>query len=272
MTPSADREEPWWFFIAVFLVGSIPWTWSAVRVALTGWRRHAPRGQFDDRLFLWLWLVFIGLFFSLSDSKLIPYILPALPALALLIVASPPADWRRELSFSAASTALVSVVFASASVYGPRLIAASARGAYFAALAKPLAGIALLLAVAAIIVLRQRRRDPTRAAVSLGVGWCLAGMLLMSAAGAVAPVYSGVRLARAAGALAADAPVYSVGTYDQTLPFYWRRTLKLVDYRGELDFGLRHDRRRANPERCAIRRRMARRAAGLRGHGDTHVR
>ena len=39
----------------------------------------------------------------------------------------------------------------------------------------------------------------------------------------------------------AGAPIYSVATYDQTLPFYWRRTLKLVAYRGELDFGLEHD-------------------------------
>ncbi len=29
--------------------------------------------------------MFIGVFFSLSDSKLMPYILPAMPALALLI-------------------------------------------------------------------------------------------------------------------------------------------------------------------------------------------
>ena len=35
--------------------------------------------------------------------------------------------------------------------------------------------------------------------------------------------------------------MYSVATYDQTLPFYWRRTVTLVAYRGELDYGLRHD-------------------------------
>ncbi|MDP9014430.1 MAG: glycosyltransferase family 39 protein [Pseudomonadota bacterium] len=241
LTPSADREEPWWFFIAVFLVGSIPWTVAAVRVAATGWRRRAPAGQFDHALFLWLWLVFVVVFFSLSDSKLIPYILPAMPALGLLIAASPPAAWRRDLLFIASFTAFMSIVFASASFYGPRLISASDRGPYFAALAKPLAQIAVLLAVSGLLVLLQRRRDPTRAAVFLGVGWCLAGMLLMRAAGSVAPVYSGVALARAVGAIPTDAPVYSVATYDQTLPFYWQRTLKLVAYRGELDFGLRHD-------------------------------
>ncbi len=66
-------------------------------------------------------------------------------------------------------------------------------------------------------------------------------MLLMRAAGVVAPIYSGIVLARALGAVPRDEPVYSVGTYDQTLPFYGQRTVKLVAYRGELDFGLRHD-------------------------------
>jgi hypothetical protein len=32
--------------------------------------------------------------------------------------------------------------------------------------------------------------------------------------------------------------VYSVSDYDQTLPFYLKRRLILVNYRGELDFGL----------------------------------
>ena len=35
--------------------------------------------------------------------------------------------------------------------------------------------------------------------------------------------------------------MYSVATYDQTLPFYWRRPVTLVVFRGELDYGLRHD-------------------------------
>jgi 4-amino-4-deoxy-L-arabinose transferase-like glycosyltransferase len=33
---------------------------------------------------LWIWWVFILIFFSFSDSKLIPYILPSVPALGLL--------------------------------------------------------------------------------------------------------------------------------------------------------------------------------------------
>ena len=37
--------------------------------------------------------------------------------------------------------------------------------------------------------------------------------------------------------LAPDTVVYSVGTYDQTLPFYLDRHVVLVDYRDEFEFG-----------------------------------
>jgi len=36
--------------------------------------------------------------------------------------------------------------------------------------------------------------------------------------------------------------VYSVGGYQQTLPFYLRRTMTLVAYQGELKFGIEHAR------------------------------
>jgi hypothetical protein len=67
----------------------------------------------------------------------------------------------------------------------------------------------------------------------------MAWLLLIRAAASVAPVYSGVALAAALPAADRGAPVYSVGTYDQSLTFYLRRTVTLVGYRGELDYGLR---------------------------------
>jgi Aminoarabinose transferase C-terminal domain len=48
-----------------------------------------------------------------------------------------------------------------------------------------------------------------------------------------------VDLAAGLPAAERDAPLYSVGTYDQSLTFYLRRTVMLVAYRGELDYGLR---------------------------------
>jgi len=241
LTPSADREEAWWFFGAVLAAGSLPWTLSALRVLGLGWRRPKQRGQFDAALFLWIWAAFVLVFFSLSDSKLMPYILPAMPPLALLIAASPPRALRRDLLLTAWLTVVAALGLGAASFYWPRLIAPSDRSAYFLLLAKPLGYISVVLAVSGAFVLVRRGREATRTAVFLGVGWCLAWLLLVRAAAAVAPAYSGAGLAAVLSPGAREAPIYSVGTYDQTLTFYLRRTLRLVAYRGELDYGLRHD-------------------------------
>lgn len=240
LTPIADRQEPWWFFGGVFVAGSIPWTLSALRVLGSGWRRRGgPPAAFDPALFLWVWVVFVGVFFSLSDSKLMPYILPLMPALALLIAALPARVLERDILFTAILTLLAGLALGLASLNWPGAIASSNRSAYFLPLAEPLGQIALLLAVSGAFVLVQRARGATRAAVFLGVGWCLAWLLLIRAAASVAPVYSGAALAAALPAADRAAPIYSVATYDQSLTFYLRRTVTLVAYRGELDYGLR---------------------------------
>jgi 4-amino-4-deoxy-L-arabinose transferase-like glycosyltransferase len=240
LTPIADRREPWWFFGAVFLAGGMPWTLSALRVLAGGWRRSpvGAAGEFQPTVFLWIWVVFIGVFFSLSDSKLMPYILPVMPAVALLIAVLPVQTLKRDFLFTAAFTLIAGLGLGAASLNWPSVIASSERSGYFLPLARPLGQIALLLTVSGAFVLAQRGRDATRAGVFLGVGWCLAWLLLARAAGLVAPVFSGVELA-APPAADRNSPLYSIEIYDQSLTFYLRRTVTLVEYRGELDYGLR---------------------------------
>jgi len=239
LTPIADRQEPWWFFGMVFLIGTIPWTMPALRVLVGGWRDRALNAQFSPAFFLWLWVLFVCVFFSLSDSKLMPYILPAMPALAVLIAALPIATLKRDFLITSILTAIVGLALGIASFYLPVLVPASANGPYFLLLAKPLREVAALLLVSGVYVLIQGARDATRAGVFLGVGWCLAGLLLMRTATLLAPIYSGIDLAKALPAADGDAPLYSVRTYDQSLTFYLQRTVMLVGYRGELDYGLR---------------------------------
>ena len=238
LTPVSNRQEPWWFFIAVLLAGTLPWTASIVRVMARGWRR-ASHGDFNPTLFLWLWVVFVVVFFSLSDSKLMPYVLPAMPALALLIAALPAVTLQKDFLFTAVATVLAGLALGLASYHWAWVISSSDRMVYFLPLAKPLGQIAALLAASGAFVLVQRRREATRDAVFLGCGWCLAWLLVVRSAALLAPVYSGAGLA-AALPKGEDAPLYSVGTYDQTLEFYLRRTVTPVAYRGELDYGLRH--------------------------------
>jgi 4-amino-4-deoxy-L-arabinose transferase-like glycosyltransferase len=238
LTPIAQRVEPWWFFIGVLVAGSAPWTWSALRIVAVGWRRERVTG-FDARLFAWIWAVFVLVFFSLSDSKLMPYILPSMPALAVLIALSPPDTLRRDYLITAIFTLLAGVALGAASLYWPQLLAASSRAVFFIPLSKAAAKIAALLAVSGAFVLLHGSRDATRAGVFLGVGWCLAWIMLDAAAVAVAPIYSGAALAAAIPQRGREAPIYSVATYDQSLEFYLQRTVTPVRFRGELEYGLK---------------------------------
>lgn len=86
------RTEPWWFFLPIVVVGLFPWmgfVGTALRDTIApagstpavGWAR---RREHAEGWFLVTWAAFILLFFSASQSKLVPYILPVFPPLAVL--------------------------------------------------------------------------------------------------------------------------------------------------------------------------------------------
>ena len=85
-SPAAGRPGAWWYFIPVLLLGLFPWTGfltSAVRESLRGgW---AARKRNAEAWFLVVWAGLVFLFFSASHSKLVTYILPVFPPLAVLI-------------------------------------------------------------------------------------------------------------------------------------------------------------------------------------------
>jgi hypothetical protein len=199
LTPSADREEVWWFFGAVFLLGSIALDAAgACGCCFTGWRRRGARGISMPRCSSRIWVWFVCVFFSLSDSKLIPYILPAMPALALLDRRRFPSAFlgaichARRSSPSCGDRARLGAALPRAGS-SPRRIAAQ----YFLALRRPLAEIAALLG--GLGVVRAVAAPPRRDGLPCSWGWAGAWPVCcsMRAAAAVAPIYSGVTLARA---------------------------------------------------------------------------
>jgi 4-amino-4-deoxy-L-arabinose transferase-like glycosyltransferase len=81
------HPEPFYFYGPVLVAFSIPWT-VFLAAALIGARRWKWRGATAldcFRVFALAWIVVPIAFFSLSGSKLTAYILPVLPAVALLI-------------------------------------------------------------------------------------------------------------------------------------------------------------------------------------------
>jgi len=86
LTPEFQHIQPLWFYLPVLLVALLPWTavvlWSAAYaiVRLLGTRRAKK-----STLLLACWAGFCIVFFSASQSKLPGYILPALPAIGLML-------------------------------------------------------------------------------------------------------------------------------------------------------------------------------------------
>lgn len=96
-TKEAGRYQPFWFFAVVLIAGLFPWItffWQAKADALRGfWRKRLEDGR---PLFLVLWIGFIFVFFSISGSKLIPYILPVFPPMAALLGRYFAAAWEEK--------------------------------------------------------------------------------------------------------------------------------------------------------------------------------
>ena len=94
-----QHHQPFWFYLAVLVIGLMPWTVIAIRalvdsidVSIAEWKvRHNPQrylghSRAGDAFpeFLVLWTLFPIVFFSFSGSKLPGYILPSIPPIAIL--------------------------------------------------------------------------------------------------------------------------------------------------------------------------------------------
>ena len=95
LTDKYHHPQPFYFFPLVALAGSFPWTAFLLSAAGRGLiqmrarlaTRAAPDSSSHGRLdlLIWTWVLVPIVFFSFSGSKLPGYILPAFPALALLV-------------------------------------------------------------------------------------------------------------------------------------------------------------------------------------------
>jgi 4-amino-4-deoxy-L-arabinose transferase-like glycosyltransferase len=102
-TDSQARNQPLWFLPAVLLGGLFPWTGFIIPAILSSWTRlSGPRPllatassqaitRAHTNLFLLLWAGLIFLFFWKSNSQLVPYVLPIYPPLAMIL--GPYLDW-----------------------------------------------------------------------------------------------------------------------------------------------------------------------------------
>jgi 4-amino-4-deoxy-L-arabinose transferase-like glycosyltransferase len=248
-----QHSQPFWYYIPVFLLAALPWTFftlpalvEAGRPAFNRWRANnestnpEPRtvdADVDDGLpsFLFIWIVVPIVFFSISRAKLPGYILPSIPAAALLT-----ADYLHRLkAIPRLLTALHALVCAMLMVGA--LMAPFA----MAKLAPPPAlqiGMTVTGALIAVMVLLMVRREGVRVLhfVTLVPTILAVAFLLRPAAATIDRTQSArpVNQRLAELGVAASEPVASFNVKRQVaygLDFYRNQPISHYEQEGPLD-------------------------------------
>jgi 4-amino-4-deoxy-L-arabinose transferase-like glycosyltransferase len=259
-TPEMNREGPIWFFIPCLVAGALPWSVLALAGCRRGWARRGGGRLLDrldpPRLYLALWIALPLVLFSLSHSKRPQYILPLMPAVAIM-AAKVWVDAAQSAPGAPAFSGTVpgaraagwtwlalAVLCAAGPAVLPRIHSLQPRLAHVSLLPPTLIALAVAFSLGAALVflgVRQgRRRQPPSGTAAAAL--LLAGLVLPMAALPVVllPLLAEIgshRSSRAAAAaiaphLAPGAEVVAVHAYPPSLPFYLRRTVLVATPRG----------------------------------------
>jgi len=238
LTRAHRRVEPWWYFLPIVAAGFLPWMFAMPAAIARAWREEEGRDFQPLRISI-LWAAFVVAFFSASGSKLPTYVLPAFPPLALVLGRYLQLAPERRLALWSGLTIPVALILVVVAYRVPD----SAKDAWTRALyegAMPWAVAAALILLAGAIVttllMLRRKRWPALAVAAF------AAILLIDcgeeAYEELTPRQSGVGVAEKMKAqMKPGTRLYSVGHYEQTVPFYLQRTLQLFDYEDEFEVG-----------------------------------
>lgn len=228
-TDGANRPGSVLYFFPVLLLGMLPWTLfllAALRsfflVRPHFWRHHS------DKLFFTTWLITIFVFFSFSHSKLIPYLLPAFPAAAILtgtFIEENLNKLKRPLFWTAVFwpvLALSGIFVGSNSDFFNRY-----------ELFQEVGLIATLTITAAWFAVAINRRSAAASLISLSLGWAAMYAVLITTVPKLATGYSLHDMAVKARETNAD-HVVSFGTFPHSFPLVLKKAMPVVNCRGEL--------------------------------------
>ncbi len=241
LTKTHGRYEPWWWFIPVLAAGILPWLFTLVDSMARAWKvEPAAQQRFKPKRFLLIWAVFIFVFFSLSGSKLASYILPIFPALALLI-----GDHLSRIDGRRLFWQILPVAFLAMAglMLAPNTVRFAdnelARGQY-ALFANWLLAASAIWLVGTVAALLLSCRDKVRGAIIvLACSSLIAAQVLLTGHDSLSATRSDYAIAEQIKPhLRPGVPFYSLEGYDQTLTFYLKRTVTLVNYQDEMAFGI----------------------------------
>ncbi|HVW70486.1 MAG TPA: phospholipid carrier-dependent glycosyltransferase [Steroidobacteraceae bacterium] len=289
LTTVHKRSEPVYFFLPLLLFGVLPWGASIVGACRFAWRDAGQQVQpaeaqpvderriegprvdglraderpFKPLRFLLIFSVITLAFFSASGSKLAPYIQPMFPPLAAIVgaYAAGRSSFLRQVAI------IVSVIAVIAAV--GLLIYSALHNAYIPQAALIWAGTAVAVVLGVVVATWRRQASGAAGpAVAIAAAAAFAWQCFMSALAVTPPAHSARDLVAATRPYVhPQTELFSVGQYRETISPYLRRTLTLVGFEGELEFGLHAEpgRQAAAPEEFVSRWRASRDAVAFFG-------
>ena len=230
-TDRLGRSEPLWYFLPIMLGAAFPWT-GVVLAGLRGLRRGAASSWDRRTVFLSLWIVLPLLLFTLSQSKRPQYILPLVPAVALLVARM----WSRVCGRMPGATAagaglsVLGLVLASSARWLPSIFETTdAVRAAIPPTALTLGAVSGVAGLVTVTVARYRYAVLLACALPVTAIPLIGGPLLR----AIAEDRSAAGLVKAIRpALTAETELIAVGVYPLSLSFYAGRTVLLATLDG----------------------------------------
>jgi len=248
-----QRVEPAWYFLPILAVGLLPWTLLLPEALVTAWKVSGSlTTSFRPSRFLLIYALGIIAFFSVSGSKLPTYILPAFPPIASLIalhLCNVP-HMRKHL------IGIGSITFGGLFLLAGLLLGFPEQSIQqgipldldpdmlipYAHLAPWLASGGAALIMASVILYSLKEHYAMVGYSCIGLAGLIAAMTGLHGANSLAVFNSASPwVASWQSQIQPNARLFMVNTYDQTLDFYLKRTVTLVNFEDELGFGLQQE-------------------------------
>jgi 4-amino-4-deoxy-L-arabinose transferase-like glycosyltransferase len=240
-----SHGQPFYYYVPIILGGALPWTLVAIFIP---WRSLQPD---PARRFCLIAAAAIIAIFSAAGAKLIPYILPAMPPLAIVIADGllglistrdgATGDRRtlrasRRLAACGPLLGLAGLGVVGAAAFAGRF--ASANPAKVEPELYAAGTIMLLTGVISYILFSRQRLFAGLGAIAMGSS----AILIVASYGRIRieSARSYAHLAREIARRAPDAPLICYPRYIQSLPFYTGRRVILIGAKTELDYGSTH--------------------------------
>jgi 4-amino-4-deoxy-L-arabinose transferase-like glycosyltransferase len=240
-----SRPGPIYYFIPLLLLGFLPWIAQAPRALVQAWRER--NREFSSGWLLTCWFAIIMGFFSVSQSKLPGYIIPVFPALALLVGQhldrslgfsnSLRLPWKLQVLFFAILGCIGFFFLGEVGKQArPDEIDSYAQYTYWII-------VALIVLIAfSLLAFMQSKRSGLNSITSFACGFFLCAMIAGTGHETLGRAVSGIDLVeKIKASIPEKVNFYSLRILDHTVPFYLGRTMTMVEFPDELEFGVKQE-------------------------------